>query len=603
MNFLRLIFYLTILSIVLTAAGSGFAVEDSEGSATTKAQNCALATKQMLQAIQADPDQLEKIFQQSILKLKQCSCELLTAAIQSSDGGAASVKQLVVIALTHAEEQASDIAECAVLAAPTQLEAIRAAFAEVKPKPKSVVSKTPIGKSKIGAMMKKLVPGWKKKPEPEPRSKPPLSTDAAAVSGTDSQNRTSGKKVMSEDPQSSGDDKGAVGVNRFGFAGPLHHFDFDYLWHGLLSGDESGQSANTSQWFSYVENGFDSNVNTAAGNAAVDSYHIGGGIGTYYARATRETQFDLRARFGVRYDENAPIEMEDVTYRGRLMVDLEHKVSERLKMSDQFGITYDAEPDFLSGETTGFRTDQYVFAYNRLAFGYRWAKHFETRTYYTVSSIQYEDDTLKIEEDRLRHLIGQQFRYLLNKQQVVFLEYRYGRTDFQNVVNDSHSHYFLGGLEYQISTNTKGVIVGGAEKRSFERFSDEWRPYGEVSFQALWSDRTRLRWGARLGFEDAEIGVFQNRYSFRTGLALEQGLSDRLRGSLGFFYLHSDFDTGGQDIRGYTDDAVMLQLALSYALLENLELYLGYEFTNYDSGDPMRKYDRHRVSLGLNSSF
>jgi len=315
----------------------------------------------------------------------------------------------------------------------------------------------------------------------------------------------------------------------------LNHFRFDYLWPELQTSDESGFPANTAQWFGYVENGFDSNVNTAAGNSSMDSYFVGGGIGTYYALVTERTRFDLRARFGFRYDENAPLEMDDLIYRGSLLANLEHQVSKRLRVSNQIGVSYDAEPDFLSGETTGFRTDQYVFAYNRLAFGLRWAKHFETRTFYTVSTIQYEDEWLKVQENRWRHLFGQQFRFLLNDQQAIFLEYRYGRTDFKNVANDSQSHYFIGGVDYEISPDTKGVIAGGVENRSFERFSDQWQPYAEASVQAQWSDRTRLRWGARLGFEDAEIGGFRDRYSFRTGLEVNQDLSDRLKASLGNF--------------------------------------------------------------------
>jgi len=183
------------------------------------------------------------------------------------------------------------------------------------------------------------------------------------------------------------------------------------------------------------------------------------------------------------------------------------------------------------------------------------------------------------------------------------LEYRYGQTDFQSAANDSQSHYFIGGVDYTISPDMKGSVAAGAERRSFERYADQWQPYANASIQAQWLDRTYLRMGARLGFEDAEIGAFQDRYSFRTGLAVGQELSDRMTASLGFFYLHSDFDAAGQGVKAYADDALMLQLNLNYALRENMNLYLGYDFTTYNSGDPLRNYDRHRVRLGLNSSF
>ena len=372
MKALRLIFNLTVLSVSLAATASSFAVEEADGKSLSKTKDCAVATKSMLEAIQGDPDQLAKIFEHSISKSKDCACELLTAAIHAGDGGSASVKQLVVLALKHAEEQASAIAECAVIAAPTQLEAIRKAFAEVQPKPRPVTKKPPSDKPKIGAMIKKLVPGWKKKPESKSKSKsdPPSMTKGAVTSKSALRNRPSGKEVTQDEQQAFGDEGGIAG------AGSLHQFEFDYLWPELQTSGDSRQSTNTLQWSSYVENGFDSNVNTAPGNSAVDSYFVGGGIGTYYALVAEGSRFDVRARFGVRYDENAPMGMGDVIYRGRLLANLEHQISEQLKVSNQVSVSYDAEPDFLLGETTGFRSDQYIFAYNRLAFGYRWTKYF-----------------------------------------------------------------------------------------------------------------------------------------------------------------------------------------------------------------------------------
>ena len=605
MKALRLCIYLTALSVSLASIASSSALEETEGDSSTKAKDCELVTKQMLQAIKITPNEVGNIFEQSISKSKDCVCELLTAAIQAGDGGEASVKRLVVIALKHAGDQASAIAECAVIAAPTQLEAIREAFAEVPPKP--VIKKTSRGKPKIGTMIKNLVPGLKSEPKlklepvvsPTPKKDSSSELEVETPSKVTFRHRPSGKEVLSDDKQVSGDKTGIIR----GKINPLNQFEFDYLWPEMEEGGEDKQTTGSVQWHTYVESGIDSNVNTAPGDAGEDSYFVGGGFGTYYALISGGTRFDIRARFGARYDEKASPDFQDVIYQGRLLANLEHQISERLEVSDQFGLAYDAEPDFLSGETTGFRTDQYVFAYNHLAFGYRWAKHFETRTYYTVSTIQYKDELLKVQENRWRHLIGQQFRFLLNDQQAAFLEYRYGQTDFQSAANDSQSHYFIGGVDYTISPDMKGSVAAGAERRSFERYADQWQPYANASIQAQWLDRTYLRMGARLGFEDAEIGAFQDRYSFRTGLAVGQELSDRMTASLGFFYLHSDFDAAGQGVKAYADDALMLQLNLNYALRENMNLYLGYDFTTYNSGDPLRNYDRHRVRLGLNSSF
>ncbi len=611
MKALRLFYCLTALSAIWAALVSSHAQEPDEAASTkisVRPHDCARMSGQMLEEIKASPDHLNEALEKAILKSKHCTCELLTAAIQASGGSAQEVKVIVSTALKSAGEMSSAIAECAVIAAPAHLEVIREAFAEVQStpvteKPTPVSEKQSPAKAKIGNVIKKIVPGWKTGSKAEGGGS--LVIDSVTPSQPIFRQRPSRKKIMLGTEQPSDEGGEALESQRLGFADQFNQMDFSFRWPELSGNQIIEQTGvrGPPRWFAYVDNGFDSNVNTAPADSAHDSYFVGGGLGAYFAQGTQDSHVDVRARFGVRYDDNTPLELDNLTYRGHLLADLEHQVSERLRVSDQIAVSYDVEPDFLSGETTGFRTDQYVFAYNRLAFAYRWARHFSTRSYYTVSTIQYEDGRLKMQEDRWRHLLGQQFRFLLDNQQTAFLEYRYGQTNFQRAPNDSQSHYFIGGVDYEISPDLKGLVAGGAERRSFERFSDQWKPYAEASFQAQWRDRTRFRWGARLGFEDAEVGAFRDRYSFRTGLAIDQDLSGRLKASLGFFYLHSDFDTGGQDIEAYTEDAVMLQLGLSYALSENLDLYLAYHFTNYDSGDSVRSYDRHRVNIGLNSHF
>lgn len=637
MKVLRLFYSLTVLSVFWAALPDLQAQQQeassSAGLISVRPHDCQRVREAMLTEIQNDLDRLNEILKQSILKSKHCTCELLTAAIQLSPDDEKLVKAIVLTALKNAEEMSSAIAECAVIAAPTQLAAIREAFAEVNtmgpPESKPVVPKEKApspSKGKIGTMIKKLVPGWEAERKEEkavlvldatkPVSELVIKNTASSISDLGEGVDDEGSSPAPAQVFSPGKDVRAGGVPEVLvtderpqwqsaiFIGADHGVAFDFLWPELAGFATVESEGNHSpQWFTYADNGYDSNANTAAGDATLDSYFVGGGVGTYYSRFTQNSRFELKGRFGVRYDQGAASDLEGLVYRGQISARLEHQLSEKVQVSEHLGVFYDVEPDFFSGETSGFRTDQYIFAYNRLAFGYRWSKYFSTDTYYTLSTIQYEDDWLKVQEDRWRHLFGQQFCFSYNDRQTLLLEYRYGQSNFQSVANDSRSHYFLTGVGFEGGGGIKGTLLAGAERRSFERFSDLWRPYAEASFQAQLSVHTRLRWGARLGFEDAELGEFRGRYSFRTGLSIDQDLNDRLKASLGFFYLHSDFDTGGQAIEVYTDDALILRLGLTYALSENLDLYLSYYFTSYDSGDDNRTYDRNRVKLGLNSRF
>ena len=66
MKALRLCIYLTALSVSLASIASSSALEETEGDSSTKAKDCELVTKQMLQAIKITPNEVGNIFEQSI---------------------------------------------------------------------------------------------------------------------------------------------------------------------------------------------------------------------------------------------------------------------------------------------------------------------------------------------------------------------------------------------------------------------------------------------------------------------------------------------------------------------------------------------------------
>ncbi|MCF6313659.1 MAG: outer membrane beta-barrel protein [Verrucomicrobiales bacterium] len=562
---------------------------------------CQDHVAQLREVVESAPERLNELLGRAILQSKHCTCELLTAAIVLSDGSDAAVKQIVRVALQHAGEMSSAIAECAVIAAPTRIEAIQLAFEEhAGAKKKAAPKKLQPVQGKMGSLIKKIVPSWKREEKPgedlvvvEKKNKEEKWKPAEMQVASD---KPRGDMLVSESEPLEPKTRSLRAVDQgwFDFLLPVSMGEL-----GQLPRDESLPL----RWSIYGESGFDSNVNTASSSEAVDSYFVGAGVVSYFDRVSQSGKVDVMARFGARYNEAGPVSLENMVYRGRLVANVERQVASRLTLSNQMSISYDVEPDWLSGETTGLRTDQYVFAYNRLAFGYRWGKHFATRSFYRISTIQYQGAGLSFQEDRWRHLLGQQFRFLSNERLALFAEYRYGQTQFDRAANDSQSHYFLLGADYEVSSKWKGSLLAGAERRSFERYADQWKAYGEASLQAKLSAHTSVRWVARLGFEDAELAGFRDRYSFRTGLAADQQLSDRLDLSLGVFYLHSEFSAPESGLLDYQDEAVMIQASLTYALSEYFDLYLTYELTRYDSEDVGKDYQRQQVRVGVNTRF
>ncbi len=109
--------------------------------------DCAAVGDRVSSAVAANPDQILTVVEDALIAYNECSCEIITAALQSSGADAALTEKIVFVAVKTAPTSAPSIAECAIAARPEQTDAIRKAFAdafngsdvpevtEVKPKP------------------------------------------------------------------------------------------------------------------------------------------------------------------------------------------------------------------------------------------------------------------------------------------------------------------------------------------------------------------------------------------------------------------------------------------------------------------------------------
>ncbi len=370
---------------------------------------------------------------------------------------------------------------------------------------------------------------------------------------------------------------------------------------------ESGsdlQKSNPLRFTVGVEGGYDSNVTTAPDGEEEDSFYIGAGIGASYALATKVSRLEIGGSFNTFYYLDTGDADDELFYNARLTANLTHQISRRVSFSNTGYIAYEVEPDYLIGASVSLRDDQYLYGYNRASMSFQLTNRLSTVSHYTISGIQYEDSVLGRQEDRLSHLIGQQVRYSLNRVTTATAEYRFGIVNFQSAPNDSISHYALAGLEHQFSPYTTGTVAAGAEYRDFDRYDSLTRPYGEASLRYKLTDDTTLSWLGRVGLEDSELGDYHDRYSYRTGLVATHGFTPRVRGTLGVSYVHSEFDArGDSDLDDLSDDAVSLQLGVSYRIYQNVDLNAGYTYTTIYTGDSLRDYDRHRANVGVSSTF
>jgi len=351
--------------------------------------------------------------------------------------------------------------------------------------------------------------------------------------------------------------------------------------------------------------GYDSNINSID-IAEESSVYLQAGIGTQWSGGSRTTRYTLGASASVLYyfDDVTVGDDENVFYSVRLQGSVVHRASRRLTLSDSFYATYEYEPNQQIGATVSRRTDQYFYLYNNAALSYAWTRRFSTVASWVTSGITYDGDDV---EDRWANRIGLAARYLWTRATTLVGEYRFGITDYETGTADYTSHYLLAGVDHMFNRVTQGSVRVGAEFRDNDNYDSNTSPYIEASLVQLLNEGFSLRWAARYGLEDSELGSFESRTSIRMGVTAQYEFNPRLTGTAGMTYVHSELDDSY--VAGVSDgdeDFFGINLGLSYLLYSNVRVYCGYSYgtldSNIDSGIS-RDFDRHRVFMGVSANF
>jgi hypothetical protein len=184
------------------------------------------------------------------------------------------------------------------------------------------------------------------------------------------------------------------------------------------------------------------------------------GVGLLYGNDDRVTQWNIGADFGTVYYLDDAGRQDDYDYNARVSFNITHQVSRRLSVTDNLYFTYETEPDYGIGASSGRQAGQYVYGYNNIAVAYAWSQRISTTSAYVVEAIRYtDDDTVGEFEDRTSHTFSQQLIYALSRTTNLVGEYRYRITDFRSTpegeINpDYTSHYILAGVDQAWSDRT-----------------------------------------------------------------------------------------------------------------------------------------------------
>ncbi len=350
-----------------------------------------------------------------------------------------------------------------------------------------------------------------------------------------------------------------------------------------------------------VAGGYDSLNYKGSNSSDFDSAFIQGGLGATFSDKDRVTPWSLGVDLGIVNYFDDTHRGDNTDYSARLVFDVSHAFSERLKLVDNFYISYEVEPNFGLGASTALRNGQYAYGYNNLAVSYAWSKRFSTTTSYTLDAIQYDDSRIGNFEDRMSHVASQQFAWDWTKTSKFVAEYRYRTVRYQHADTDFSSHYILAGIDKAWSERTTGSFRAGAELYKGTR-SSETAPYFEAALHHQSSEKTHLTAFTSLGFDGSELGAYGSRYSYRLGVMAQHQLSKRFSVNGGVNYAYSTFQGvgGAADVN---EHEVSATAGLGYMLWDNISLDANYSYTLLTSDDILREYDRNRFSLGLSANF
>ncbi len=335
----------------------------------------------------------------------------------------------------------------------------------------------------------------------------------------------------------------------------------------------------------------------------IDSWYMQAGAGTSYTHADQTTPYSFSLEGSVlEYVNGVPV-YGSTFYNGRATVNFEHQFSERLKMSNNFYVTYGTNPNsaFGYGATSALWNGQFLYGYNNFNVSYAWTPRFSTTSSYTFDGIAYEQSAVATSQDRYSHLLAQQFAYKIGQRTSLTAEYRYRMTDYtKSRFQNYHSHFALVGVDHAWSENMSTSVRGGAELFENGR-GRQTKPYAEGALNYAVAKQTQLRWFAMLGFNGALLGNYSSSYGVNTGVQINQQVSKRFSVNGGATYARSVLSGGTTPDQ--TQDSVFLNAGIGYQLMDNVNLNANYSFSTQLSNNALVEFNRNLISVGATATF
>jgi opacity protein-like surface antigen len=375
----------------------------------------------------------------------------------------------------------------------------------------------------------------------------------------------------------------------------------------LLAQEENFFPGLPFRWSLGVSGGFDDNTNTAPNGDASPFTQVNLTLAKDI-RTTRTQLSFLGVGNWIHYFDRMGGTPDD--YTGRINLNLQHGVSDRLTLGVAIDAAYLTEPQFGSDLSSARRSGNYFSTVDTFSARYAFSPRLSSYTSYQPSLIDYDDEATSAISDRVDHLFGESLRYRWSERTTLTGEYKFELIDYRTAPRDSTTHFALVGFDYQISPRASATLVGGATFRKFKQGNGDLLidPNAAVALNYVFAPNSILSWTASYSVEEPNFTerVTQTTARLRTGLVVNYHPARHLTLNLLVNYYHDD-NSGvfnptlpGLGVQSFTEEGFEFVAGGRYAVTDRISLEVKFAHTQLDS---VAGYSRNVSSGGVRFSF
>ena len=207
--------------------------------------------------------------------------------------------------------------------------------------------------------------------------------------------------------------------------------------------------------------------------------------------------------------------------------------------------------------------------------------------------------------DRRDNGLSASVSYKLSPRMNLVGEYRYVNISYDKTSElDSSEHYFMGGISWNITAKSKGLLKAGYGVKNFDHSRGNFSSFSfEAQLDHRFTPKTSLSFSAYR--KTSETNVLGMDFALTDGLdvRLQHLLTSRLTSSAGFSIINDHYKKG-PELTGSADSRLyQVNLALQYAFKRWLKGGIGYAYTIRNSSLSELDYRSNTFYFNITSAI